>query len=102
MRNVHISMFSSPDWRYASWRVSPTARLYMVTRWREWRRNWARLIGNYCYFCRVIGVSSVSLDLAGDIERAQFYGKPSSRYGSLRLSHALAGIGDDDWSPGDA
>ena len=29
---------------------------YMVTRWREQRRNWVQLSGNYCYFllyCRV-------------------------------------------------
>ncbi|EFI7692110.1 hypothetical protein G3D78_000265 [Escherichia coli] len=35
----------------------PTCLLaYMVTRWREQRRNWVQLSGNYCYFllyCRV-------------------------------------------------
>ncbi len=83
---------------------------YMVTRWREQRRNWVQLSGNYCYFyCIAVSgdrASRISLDLASDVcfcYSARFTANGLGMgYGFIKGCRTPGGSVDDDSLPGDA
>lgn len=76
---------------------------YMVTRWREQRRNWGQLSGNYCYFYCIAVSGDRALDLASDVcfcYSARF--TANGRYGFIKGCRTPGGSVDDDSLPGDA